>query len=52
MDMNEEIRIKIKNKLSNYKCRPVTFTKNNFIVVDSNNSDKITKERIVAILYN
>lgn len=38
---------KIKNKLSNYKCRPVTFTKNNFIVVDSNNSDKITKERIV-----
>lgn len=38
---------KIKNKLSNYKCRPVTFTKNNFIVVESDYSDKITKKRIV-----
>ena len=38
---------KIKNKLSNYKCRPVTFTKDNFIVVESDNSNKITKKRIV-----
>lgn len=38
---------KIKNKLSNYKCRPVTFTKENFIVVESDNSNKITKKRIV-----
>ena len=38
---------KVKNKLSNYKCRPVTFTKDNFIVVESDNSKKITKKRIV-----
>ncbi len=38
---------KVKPKWSNYKCREVTFTKNNLIVVDSNNSEKITKEKII-----